>query len=278
MVPLKHSAIWPELHLPTRKMLEHCHIAPHAFVRSALFSAHKFPGNAIRMEASATSPITIPAPTDYTLRQVEGVRLDQGDFEVYIWLLALVYRHELAGTNSDARLSFTREEAMAALGRTRGTNNFEWLKASLTRLSRAEIAYAIRYAQGQTRLVEVMAWGDGKNHDYEVVIPVAVGDFLREQDFKMLPAAQLAALKDYLAKWLYAFYSSHKQSYDMLTDTIKQWADREGIQESKWRTALKNALAEVKDITGWRTCETQDAGKSAKVVVRKGSANRPLMP
>jgi len=274
--------LWPELKL-SRAMLDNHRAFPHAFLRSALFSSRKFSGGAKRQIASADKPIHIAALNNYRLQQVAGERLDQGDCEVYVWLVNRAYRAGLAG-KAEARIFFTREEALSELGRARGTKNFNLFHASLLRLFKAEIAYDIPSAEGCTRLISSIEKPKGvskKKYDYEVVLSAKGGDFFRGQSFTKILNEERAKLKDYLSKWLHAFYSSHNLPHRIKADTIKELADRTknkgtGDQietpefDKIWRSKLDAALGEVKKVTGWPTCEVvQDGNGSAKVIVIK---------
>ncbi|MCR1768925.1 plasmid replication initiator TrfA [Burkholderia glumae] len=264
---------WPKLELDN-DYLERGHAVPHAFIRSALFSSRKFSGEAVRATATESNPISISAQDKYKLKQVAGQRLDQGDCDVYVWLLNRAYKRGLEG-KAEARIYFTRGEALAELGRARGTKSFKLLDESLMRLYRADIAYEIPHAIGRTRLIsslEKPRKEDNKNYDYEVVVSAKAGDFLRGEDFKVLIHAERERLDDYLSKWLHAFYSSHNNPYDLTLDYIKELSDRASItQESKWRALLDKSLAKVKDATGWSVCEVREYENAlTKIVVKKG--------
>lgn len=274
-----HTESWPEIDLPA-DLLKTSRTVPHAFVRSALFSSRKFSGDAVRAQASETSPIPIAAQSNYTLLQLAGERLDQGDCDVYAWLLTRAYRRGLAG-KAEARIYFTRGEALRELGRARGTQSFKLFEESLMRLYRADISYEIPHATGRTRLIsslEKSTKDSNKKFDYEVIISAKAGDFFRENDFKALADAEREQLSDYLTKWLYAFYSSHDNPFQITTDFVKKLADRTSMQESKWRTTLDKSLERVKQVTGWPVCEVREYDNVApRVVVAKG-AQPPRRP
>ncbi|CAH2901127.1 MAG: hypothetical protein PCALPYG88_1732 [uncultured Paraburkholderia sp.] len=267
------SETWPKLDL-SDGTLARGRAVPHAFIRSALFSSRKFSGDAVRVLATETNPIPISAQENYKLRQVAGERLDQGDCDVYVWLLNRAYKRGLEG-KTEARIYFTRGEALKELGRARGTKSFQLLDESLMRLYQADIAYEIPNAIGRTRLissVEKPRKEANKNFDYEVVVSAKAGDFLRGEDFKVLYHVERDRLGDYLSRWLHAFYSSHNNPYQLTTDFIQELADRTSIkQESKWRALLDKALANVKEVTGWAVCEVREyENVRPRIVVTKG--------
>jgi hypothetical protein len=274
------SETWPKLELDS-DYFDRGQAVPHAFIRSALFSSRKFSGEAVRTTATETHPISISAQDKYKLEQVAGERLDQGDCDVYVWLLNRAYVRGVAG-KTEARIYFTRGEALTELGRARGTKSFKLLDESLMRLYRADIAYEIPHANGRTRLIsslEKPSKEAKKNFDYEVVVSAKAGDFFRGEDFKVLFHTEREHLNDYLSKWLHAFYSSHGNPFDLTLDYIKNLADRTSIkQASKWRALLDKSLANVKQATGWPVCEVKEYENSIpKIVVRKGK-QQPRRP
>lgn len=279
------SQTWPPLKL-ARGKLESGRAFPHAFIRSALFSTRQFSGGAVREIATAATPIDIDTPRNYKLAQVAGVRLDQGDCDVYVWLLNRAYQRGLAG-KSEARIFFTREEALSERGLARGTKNFRLFHESLMRLYDADISYQTPYATGRTRLIssiEVPKPEEKKKYDYEVIISAKVGDFFHEKDFRLLQNEERAQLKDYLSKWLHAFYSSHNNtSYDSRgepilypCDRIKSLTDRARTPEREWRKKLDAALADVKKVTGWPEFQViLKDGKPDSISVAKGERQFP---
>jgi hypothetical protein len=210
--------------------------------------------------------------------QVAGERLDQGDCDVYAWLLTRAYQRGLAD-KSDARIFFTQEEAISERGRKRGTKNFRLFRESLLRLYKADIVYKTPYATGRTRLIssiEEPTPESKKKYDYEVIISAKVGDFFRKGDFRILLNEEREKLNDYLSKWLHAFYSSHAYPIKFTCDLIKSYADRTDTTDKIWREKLDAALVKVKEVTGWLQCEVkQEDGKPPRIIVRKGKPQFP---
>jgi hypothetical protein len=276
-VPDASASIWPKLKLKYGT-LDTYRTYPHAFIRSALFSSRKFSGGAIRTVATEETPIEIASLSNYNLVQVAGERLDQGDCDVYAWLLTRAYQRGVAN-KSDARIFFTREEAISERGRKRGTKNFRLFRESLMRLNKADIVYKTPYATGRTQLIssiEEPPPESKKKYDYEIVISAKVGDFFREGDFRILLNEEREKLDDYLSKWPHSFYSSHAQPLRLSCDLIKNYADRTDTKDKVWRNKLDAALVKVKEVTGWLECEVkQEDGERAKISVRKGKSHFP---
>lgn len=269
---------WPSLKLAHGKLDDH-RAFPHAFVRSAVFSSRKFSGEAVRATATESAPILLASLSNYRLVQYGGERLDQGDCEVFVWLVSRAYQRGLAG-KTEARIFFTREEAAAELGRQRGTKNFRLFQESLMRLYKADIAYTTPHADGRTRLIssiEKMAPGGKNKYDYEIIISGKVGDFFRERDFRIIKNDVRANLKDYLSRWLHAFYSSHSKPFkNYRCDRIKRLADRQDTPEHIWRKKLEESLKHLKEKTGWWQCEiVQEDGKPPEISIVKGERQFP---
>ncbi|MFX1715685.1 hypothetical protein [Paraburkholderia sp. A1RO-5L] len=269
---------WPSLKLAHRTLDDH-RAFPHAFIRSALFSSRKFSGDAVRATATESDPILLDSLSNYELAQVGGERLDQGDCEVFVWLVSRAYQRGLAG-KTEARIFFTREEAVAELGRHRGTKNFKLLHESLIRLYKADIVYKTSHAAGRTRLIssiEASTPGSKNKYDYEVIVSGKMGDFFKERDFRIIKNDERARLKDYLSKWLHAFYSSHGKPFKNYScDKIKGLTDRSDTPERIWHEKLAAALAHLKEVTGWWECEiVQETGKRPSISIVKGERRFP---
>ncbi|CAJ2933719.1 TrfA family protein [Burkholderia pseudomallei] len=269
---------WPSLKLAHGKLDDH-RAFPHSFVRSALFSSRKFSGEAVRATATESDPILLASLSNYRLVQYGGERLDQGDCEVFVWLVSRAYQRGLTG-KTEARIFFSREEAAAELGRQRGTKNFRLFQESLMRLYKADIAYTTPHADGRTRLIssiEKMPPGSKNNYDYEVNISGKVGDFFRESDFRIIKNDERAKLKDYLSKWLHAFYSSHSKPFNNYScDRIKKLADRWDTPEHIWYKKLTASLAHLQAATGWWECKiVRENDKPPSISVVKGERRFP---
>lgn len=269
---------WPSLKLAPEKLDDH-RAFPHALIRSALFSSRKFSGEAVRETATERAPILLDSLSNYELLQAGGERLDQGDCEVFVWLVSRAYQRGLEG-KTEARIFFTRGEAVAELGRHRGTKNFKLLHESLMRLYQADIIYKTKHADGRTRLISSMETstpGSKNKYDYEVIISGKVGDFFKERDFRIIKNDERAKLKDYLSKWLHAFYSSHSKPFkNYRCDRIKRLADREDTPERIWREKLAKSLAHLKEETGWWECEiVQEGDKPLEISIVKGERQFP---
>lgn len=265
---------WPELSLPLG-VLGDTRIAANLFVRSAMFSTLEFAGGAAR--PAITEPLPLAAIAPYRIKQVEGARLSQSDADLFFWLLSRAYRN--GAPKGSVQVYFKCGEALTALGRARGGKTDALLGESLLRLSGAVFVYELPGVSSRSRLLTHVERFDNKEkpYDYKVTIAGGVAELLDGGEWLTLPGKVREKLAgDPLARGLHAFYASHKSAFPMLPSTLKGLMGRETMQDSKWRTALENALAKVKTATGWPQCELVKEGSWAgKVAVRKRAARRP---
>jgi hypothetical protein len=263
-----------------------------ALVRSAFFSTRPFVGVDARPEI--TEPLALHGVDGYEgIVQTSGQRLNQDDADVFYWLLAKAYFTRNPPL-ANVAIEFTREEAMRALNRSRGTNNFKALDDSLNRMVDAWFSYDMTgrkcRVRGRTNLlaaVEAVEKDKGKGHLYRVFINPKVAELLEKGHAYTRLTDTRFRLKSPLARALHAFFASQYTSrpYPMTTDLLKKLTDRNELpgrrkaqQESKWLENLKDALAKVKDETGWPICELISESDpnpkwAGKVVVRKNSPN-----
>jgi TrfA protein len=271
---------WPELELPYG-LLDGNHIAANALVRSAIFGTLDYTGTAARPEI--IEPLALGAIKPYVITQVAGVRLSQSDADVFFWLLARAYRN--GAPTGNAQVFFTHNEACAELGRSRGGKNAALLDASLQRLYDADFSYNVpSLLVGRSRLISCVERFErgAKPYDYKVTIADGLTSLLAGGEWIMLPASERDKLVgEPLAKWLHAFFASHRTVFPIKHSTLKYLTGRTdaegktGMQDSKWIRALEKALARVQAATGWGQCELVKTGPlTGKVVVKKGRTRR----
>lgn len=268
---------WPKLVLKYG-LIDGNLIAPNVLVRSAVFSARDFNGHATR-EAIA-EPEHLPSNEPYVVVQMEGERLSQSDAEVFFWLLSRAYK--VNPPRSPVQVCFQIGDAVKELGRARGGKTVKLFEDSLMRL--AEAAFSFGRDGGpavNTKLlvsVERLTSEAGTS-DYNVTLADGVAKLLVGRDWVYLRGHERRALVgDSLAKALYAFYASHETPYAMRWSTVQGIMGRNGVgvQDSKWRLALVNALERVKLATGWFRCELATEGEYAGlVVVQKSESSKP---
>lgn len=295
---------WPELKLPYG-LQDEKRLAPHALVRSSVFSTLEYSGAAVRPVVVKTAPLQLPAMSQYRVEQLEGPRLSQSDADLMFWILARAYRH--GAPKNKATVFFKRAEVLKALCRKRGGKTDAMLDASLQRLCSAEFRFEERDKATeemrplvQTRLLASAdrIEDDAKPYDYRVTIADGVGALLENGSWVALQGSVRNELaSDPLALALYAQFESNEKVYPTHAETLKGQMGRAGVvlttvetdseevpkkkgmQTSKWLSALRQALARVEVATKWPQCELATEGPSAgMVVVRKRNVRRRPQP
>lgn len=295
---------WPEFKLPFG-LQDDKRLAPHALVRSSVFSTLEYSGAAVRPIVARTAPLQLPAMSQYRVEQVEGPRLSQSDAELMFWMLARAYRH--GAPQSKAMVFFKRAEVLKALCRKRGGKTDAMLDASLQRLCSAEFHFEERDIATremrplvQTRLLASVDRSDDdtKPYDYRVTIADGVSVLLKNDSWVALSGAMCKELaSDPLALALYAQFESNEMVYPTRPETLKGQMGRAGIvlmsdetnseevlttagmQNSKWLSTLRRALARVELATKWPLCELATEGLHVgMVVIRKRKVRRRPHP
>lgn len=270
---------WPKLDLPYG-IGDDTRIAPYILVRSAVFSAQDYCGNAERLRIS--DPMAIPSTKPYRIKQIAGERLSQSDADVFFLLLSILYRH---GTPTGKTvLQIKRSKVLSELGRRRGGRTDLLLDESLQRLTNASFVHDAENKDGTRReqtelklLASCKPTSTTHNpFDYEIAIDDSVAPILASNEWVLLPGEQCRRLSGWpLAARLYAFYQSNANPYPMFSSTIKGLMGRDSMQESKWENALRVALAQVQSVAAWAKCELVEGGPlDGKVQVLRGNKTK----
>lgn len=247
-------------------------ITPHALARSAIFSTQIFRSLNSRPRHLEETPIKCMGKM--SVSQLSGEQLDQNDADVFYELLK---RGLQQGDSSsrEARVQFNCGELIKALGRKKGGKTTKLLNDSIERLTDATFQFLIpELFTGRSRLILKALTKEnasGLECDYDVLIDVELANLFANGQWSFLRKKERAAIAgDPLAKGLHAYYSTHKEPYPILVETLQALMGRESMQFSKFKRALEDSLANLKTATGWHTCEISQSGRHAgKVVILK---------
>lgn len=260
--------MWPQLKL--KHGLGANIVTPFVFARSAIFSSQVYRRHAER--PLYTEPKELLATGNLKIYQTAGYQLDQGDADVLYELIRRIFEKDDADKR-ESRVLFNRRQLLEALGRTPGGKTSALLDASIERLFAASFRFqGPSLITGMSRLLlSVLRREDALSHkyDYEVLIDVRLAQLFNQGSWVLLRRSEREKLAgDPVAKWLHAYYSTHREPYPIKQETLKGLMGREGMQNSKWLAALTASLEVLKRATGWHICELVAAGKNAgKVVV-----------
>ena len=137
--------------------------------------------NVVRGErATEINPVCLAAKERCRLQQISGERLDQEDFDVYVWLLNRAYPPG-AGELTPVRVFVTLSEFQAARGRPREAGSPRPFSESLSKLYSAGLEFETPHSYGLTRLIssfEVPAVECNKSYDFAVVVAPKPVEFL----------------------------------------------------------------------------------------------------
>lgn len=259
--------MWP--HLELKHGLGRNIVTPFAFARSSIFSSQVYRRHANRPQY--TAPKELVATGQLKIYQTAGYQLDQGDADVLYELLRRAFNHDDA-SRRDARVLFNRRHLLEALGRTPGGKTRALLDASIERLFAASFEFRkLGAITGVSRLIlRVLRQEDTANqeHDYDVLIDARLTELFDQGQWALLRKSEREKLDgNPLAKWLHAYYSTHREPFHIKQETLKRLTGRECMQNSKWLAALRTSLKTLKCATGWHICELIEAGKNAGHVV-----------
>jgi hypothetical protein len=215
--------LWPE---PVRAV-------PNGFLRSALFGAIK-KGPRRYMEKE------LVAAVDGVEIRYTGVRLDQGDLDVWESVLHAVRLQELG---SECRL--TSYALLKLMGKTDTGKNRATLHTRITRL----VANALEVKQGRYSYMGSLIAGAAKDEDtQEWVIelnPKLRPLFAADQFTQIEWAVRHALDGQPLAQWLHGFYASHAKPFPIRLDTLLELSGSENAEPRSSRQKLRKALDAV---------------------------------
>lgn len=212
---------------------------PNGVLRSALFGA-------IRRGARASMLGERIASVDDISILYSGFRLDQADLDVWEQCLHLA---QIQGLGS--RISFTAHEMLKSIGRKTGGSDIEWLKNVFRRLSGAvvEIQHGNRAYSGN------MVYGGQRDDStglYAIAIHPDIAKLFGDNGWTGVNRQQRRELKQPLAQWLHAFYSTHERPFPYKVETLHCLCGSECASMRHYRANLKTAIKSVEDVTSWK--------------------------
>jgi len=227
---------------------------PNILVQSSMFSSLASTGRTSRPPIETPRQVSSLGGTN--IIQSAGQQLDQSDADLLFELI----RQTLISPTPEEPILVNAAQLCNVLKKTRGGHTSKLLMGSLARLAEASfIAGTTSVAKRPLRLIQSMGLAtdsSAKRNLFEVHLDPALGDFYANSQWALIRADERAKLRrSSLARWLHAFYASHKQPHPMLVSTMKDLTGQSSAQQSKWLSSLDKALATVKTVTGWSSCE-----------------------
>ncbi len=229
-------------------------------LRSGLFSSAR------RAEASAKTLVhEMPIATiGMTKISLTGYVLDQVDYEVYE---CLIKQFKIGGIE----VEMTLIELIKLMGWDRGGNQMESLIMSLKKLNTSTININTPKYWYSGGLVDRAVYEDGSG-TVNVKLGAEVAKMYASDNWTMLDLEESSSLgRNYLARWLYKFYQSHKTPFGYKLETIKNLSNNGHIQNKAFNLKLNKSCALINKKLGWEfKVENKKLYVTKKVLAKEG--------
>ncbi|HHI71457.1 MAG TPA: hypothetical protein ENJ91_10675 [Rhodobacteraceae bacterium] len=216
--------------------------APNAILRSALFGVVR-KGKRTNRDGAAL----VPSVKGVVIEIKRGESLDQNDLEIWEEVVHLARQAE-----PGSRLEVPVRQLLEALGRQPGKPNRQWAYDSLRRLYSCEIKVVMEKEgiEFEGPLIQRLVIETGKPIALQLDPGLAV---LWEPGWTRQNQQQRHALgQNQLAKWLHAFYGTHKRPHPYKVETLRDLCGSRTKELKKFRQQLKTAAVLVNHATGWQ--------------------------
>lgn len=212
-------------------------IVPNDFVRSALFTVanhrtqRKY-SNALEIYSYNSSSIT------YT-----GEELRQEDEDVWLQLISL------ASEAKSSMIEIAPYTFLSSIGWPQRVHYRDRLKSCLVRLAATNLSVVNKeFQEGlDLSLVRKFSWeGGGKSKEWRVWLePEVIRLFSKlGQTYTKLEWEQRIKLRP-LAKWLHAFYSTHKHPYPISLEILRKLTGSKSKTFKHFKSNIREALVEL---------------------------------
>lgn len=176
-----------------------------------------------------------------------GPRLDQADLDVWEYCLCLAKNNKLG-----ARIEFSANSFLKAIGRDTGKSQHDWLENALRRLmsSVVEVKDGNKAYAGQL----LHDWArDDKTKHHVIEINPAIQRLYAQDGWTRVEWQQRLSLSGHpLAQWLHGFYSTHSSPFDYKIETIHKLCMSENSQIRDFKRELKTSMGLVCKVTKWK--------------------------
>lgn len=246
-------------------------VIPYIIVRSALFSSRIFRGNYERPTVNVPTKIEMVGRSREMpqIFQISGRQLDQSDAEVFYEVINELFTNSNIGPGYT--FSVDLRSLVAKLGRQQGGKTNALLVASLNRLN--DVSFSLRNNGGHEHLLRLLRTSiiPLAPRRIEIQVDVSLVNLFSHGAWALLRKNERCALASPVARAVYAYYQSHSaHPHPHKYETILRLVGREGVQESKAIKLMADALAQIKQATGWKICELATSGKYAgNVLIEK---------
>ncbi|HEP8970126.1 TPA: hypothetical protein VDU83_002462 [Pseudomonas aeruginosa] len=230
--------------------------APNEILRSALFTV----GNKNRPRRQIKNQDI--AVYGNCRIQYNGEELRQDDLDLWLEILHLARNKDL-----ESRIHFNVRDMKKALGYPYGAKHTERLKTNLLRLKTTSvIVHSDRLGRGVSlSLVRKFEYSDeegaSKDDEWYVELEPEMAILFGGGVYSTrIEKEQRMKLKGNLAKWLHAFYGSHKAPFDIGYQVLLTASGSDVASEGKKRQMIKGALDELKECGFLKSWKLDKAG------------------
>lgn len=233
---------------------------PNTLLRSAFFAAiHSAKRKELGERIESGKPkkgVTIAAQEGIRISYV-GDQLNQYDADVFLEALHRARLHPL-----ETHCLFTGYSFLNAIGRAVGKREYEDLDDSLTRLRDGRVEIRCKVNGSSCKFVGGLI-SSYKREDnsklHKVTFAKEIIALFAPACWTQLEWEERMALKGKpLAQWLHSFYSTHAAPFPLSAAYLHQKTGSTRPLLKNFRTDLKNALATLEKVLGWKA--TWDRG------------------
>jgi hypothetical protein len=238
--------------------------APNAVLRSSVFSASKPAARTL------LDNVLLPVLPPYAIRY-SGPQLYQPDLDLW---LELVHRCRLTPSRHAAVV--TIGSVLRGLGRPTNKQAYEYTRESAKVLARATVDVMCRDEKGRQRgftgPLLMLAYDEPHGVWGIHLHPRVVAMFAPDEHTWLAASARRELGKSYLAKWLHAYYATHRDPLPISVERLRDLSGSGAGRLRKFREGLRAALVEVARVerAGGRRFEWNIDAESDLVEVIRG--------
>jgi hypothetical protein len=245
------TQVGKHVYLPIWKEL--MHIMPSWFLRSALFSADSHVQEAWADEAKKPSIVVdkkIATTNDVTL-MLSGYELCQFDRRVYGACLAFYRERPLAYDEKDERVETSFYAFALQMGRTYSRNTHRAIRASLLRLSKAQIRLRCKRLNLELPKLLSASFEDGEaDDDYKgadrmsLQIPASIAELFGRGAWSAINDEVFRA--NDLKGWVGCFYASHSKEWEYSLEQLHRMSGY-GSRLGNFKAGITHALTKLQE-------------------------------
>jgi hypothetical protein len=178
------------------------------------------------------------------------MRLDQGDLDCW---MAVVQAYIESDKDHEGRFVVSGNRLLELMGSSNTGPNHNLLDDRLSKLRSGSIDIKTGRFSYEGSLIEDV-YRDSETRQVAIKLnPHMFSLFVPENGWTRMDLAVRKKLgRNNLAKWVYAFFSSHEHHFPISVEKIKELSDSDYRELWRFRQALKKSIDLVNKATGWK--------------------------